>query len=165
MPLIKKCKRCKSDFRTKPFFIKIGGGKYCSAKCHHESLKKGKVVKCNFCSKDTYKAPKALKNSKSKKFFCSKSCQTKWRNTVFVGPKHANWKHGQFSYQSVLSRHKVLKKCTLCKTVDSRVLAVHHIDRNRKNNKVANLAWLCHNCHHLVHRHAGEQEKFMAIVV
>jgi predicted HNH restriction endonuclease len=39
------------------------------------------------------------------------------------------------------------------------VLAVHHVDQNRTNNKVTNLAWLCHNCHHLVHRYPIERKK------
>jgi predicted HNH restriction endonuclease len=38
-----------------------------------------------------------------------------------------------------------------------RVLAVRHIDQNHKNNNVENLAWLCHNCHHLVHNDKVEQ--------
>jgi predicted HNH restriction endonuclease len=45
--------------------------------------------------------------------------------------------------------------CVLCKVSDKRILAVHHKDNNRKNNKVENLVWLCHNCHILVH-HFGE---------
>ena len=63
----------------------------------------------------------------------------------------SNWKDGMYAYRSVLTRHKVSAKCTLCGTKDKRVLAVHHVDENRKNNKVENLRWLCHNCHHLVH--------------
>ena len=53
----------------------------------------------------------------------------------------------------------------LCKTVDTRVLAVHHIDGNKKNNVVDNLAWLCNNCHHLVHHYPDEFKKFMATIV
>ena len=113
------------------------------------------------CGKKSYKSKVNLGRSKSGKFFCSKSCQTKWRNQEFVGPKHANWTGGKYSYRSVLTRNKVLKVCFLCKTKDVRVMAVHHKDRNRKNNKVENLVWLCHNCHHLVHYYKDEQDKIM----
>ena len=102
--------------------------------------------------------------SESKKYFCSKSCQTKWRNTEFIGPKHANWKHGIYVYRSILSRNKVPKICRLCRLKDYRLLAVHHIDHNRKNNKFENLAWLCHNCHFLVHHDNVDRQRFLNIV-
>jgi len=159
MPLIKQCEVCSSDFKTKPFFVKRGGGKYCSKECHYKGLKTGKLVHCSLCDKEVYKSQKALRVSKSKKYFCGKSCQTKWRNSIFVGEKHANWKTGKHSYRSVLTRNKIPKVCRLCKTKDERILAVHHIDKDRLNNKLNNLTWLCHNCHFLVHNYnAGERE-------
>lgn len=165
MAVQRKCKICGKQFSTKPYFVRTGGGKYCSTICHHKGLRKGRVVKCFLCSKEVYKPPKAFKQSKSKKLFCGKSCQTRWRNALFVGPKHANWVHGKEAYKSVLTRHGVPAVCGTCKIQDKRVLAVHHIDRNRKNNRVDNLTWLCHNCHHLVHNYSGEQVKFMATLV
>ena len=165
MPLIRKCKLCLKQFKTKPFFVKNGGGKYCSAKCHHAAMKNGKVVACHTCGKEVYKPLKALRISKSKKWFCTKSCQTTWRNVEFSGAKHANYKNGQFTYRSILGRTKVPKKCRLCSIDDIRVLAVHHVDENRTNNRVENLIWLCHNCHHLVHRHKGTKEKLMVPMV
>lgn len=165
MPVIKNCKVCGKQFRTKPFFIKNGGGKYCSAKCHHQGLKNGKQVNCFLCNKEIYRSTKQLLASKSSKFFCSKSCQTKWRNSEFIGAKHSNWKNGEYAYRSILSRNKTPKQCGLCKTKDARVLAVHHIDGNNRNNKLSNLAWVCHNCHHLVHHYGEEKKKFMEALV
>jgi hypothetical protein len=165
MPLIKKCECCGDSFRTKPSYVELGWGKYCSRACHHKKLKKGKVLFCDLCNAETYKSPKSLKRSKSKKFFCTKSCQTKWRNVQYIQEKHPNWKGGRYAYRSVLSRYKIKPQCRLCHTVDERVLAVHHIDENRKNNRVENLSWLCHNCHHLVHRYADVREKFMVLIV
>lgn len=165
MPLFKKCKICGSTFKTKPFFVKNGGGVYCSTECHHKGLKNGRTVKCFICKKEIYRSLKLLRVSKSKKYFCGKSCQAKWRNQEFVGEKHANFTEGMYSYRSVLNRHKIAQICRLCKTCDKRVLAVHHIDKNRKNNKLNNLAWLCHNCHFLVHHHDTEKLKFMEALV
>jgi hypothetical protein len=160
MPIIRKCKECKKEFRTKPFFIKLGQGIYCSAGCHHKGMRNGKLVKCFVCGKEVYKSLKSLQGSKSKKYFCTKNCQTIWRNSLYIGPKHANYISGRFSYRSVMSRNKVPQICIVCKTTDFRVLAVHHIDQNRKNNKLSNLVWLCHNCHHLVHRYPEEKKRF-----
>lgn len=159
MALVRSCAVCKGDFKTKPYFLKHGGGKYCSKACHHIGLRKGEFVQCFICKAETYKTPKALKNSKSKKFFCSKSCQTTWRNSEFIGPKHANWVAGLYAYRSVLERHKIPAVCKRCKLDDKRMLAVHHIDQNRKNNAIKNLTWLCHNCHHLIHRYPAERKK------
>ncbi len=164
MPIV-RCKLCARPFYAKPSWLKRGVGKYCSAACQHEGKKNGKMVACFICGKEAYKQLRALKHSKSKKYFCSKSCQTKWRNAEFIGPKHSNWKSGKHAYKTVLKRHKVPQICKLCKTSDWRVLATHHINGEHTNNKISNLAWLCHNCHFLVHHYNTEKEEFMEALV
>lgn len=165
MALIKICKVCGKDFNTKLYFVEHGGGKYCSTKCQYIGIKTGSMKACAVCGKESYKKLTQLQRSKSGKFFCGKSCQTKWRNQEFVGEKHANWKTGLHTYRNRMLQSGAPKICRLCKTADSRVLAVHHIDKNRQNNKLSNLAWLCHNCHFLVHHHEKEREKFMVPMV
>lgn len=161
MPTV-KCRCCSKEFYSKPSWIRKGFGKFCSALCHHESQKNGEIVNCFICKKKTYKTLKALKSSKSRKYFCGKSCQAKWRNTEFIGEKHANWTTGEYAYRSILRRHKIVQVCTLCRTKDVRVLAVHHIDENHYNNDVQNLTWLCHNCHFLVHHDNLEKQKLLS---
>ncbi len=162
MPIV-KCKICKNGFYAKPFWLLHGWGKYCSNQCKRIGQRTGKMVDCFLCGRATYKAGKTLLRSKSKKYFCGKSCQTVWRNSIiFVGPKHANWKDGaHVEYRNIMFRNKVAQYCRLCNTEDKRVLVVHHIDRNRSNNKLSNLLWLCHNCHFLVHHCRDEREKIM----
>ena len=158
MPLVRKCKVCKKEFKTKPYWVKIGGGKYCSKWCHYQGLKTGKTIVCFICKKEAYKSIKNLGRSKSKKYFCSKSCQAIWRNSiVYIGENHPNWRGGESTYKNILLRTKILPICSKCRTKDKRVLAVHHLDRNRKKNKVENLIWLCHNCHHLIHHYPQEK--------
>lgn len=159
-----KCLICHKEFYGKPYFLKIGQAKYCSQVCMRIGSRTGKIMNCHACGKEVYKTQKALKGSKSKTYFCTKSCQTKWRNSVFIGPKHANWKNGRHSYRSVMLRNKVPKICKLCKNEDSRVLAVHHIDKNRGNSNLSNLVWLCYNCHFLVHYHK-DIKKYMETLV
>ena len=84
-------------------------------------------------------------------YFCSKSCQTHWRNGFFIGKKHSNWTTGISIYRKIIERTGVITACVRCKLVDKRVLSVHHIDHNRLNNDKTNLVWLCFNCHFLVH--------------
>lgn len=150
--MIKKCENCEGLFNAKPFFIKMGWGRFCSANCHYLSMRNGKVFFCNQCKKKIYRNGRQMKHSKSGKFFCSKSCQTKWRNAYFSGDKHSNWINGKGSYRGLMIKYKKFKQiCNRCKNKDSRVLVVHHIDRNRKNNQLLNLIWLCRNCHFLIH--------------
>lgn len=156
---------CKKRFKAKPSWIKNGHGKYCSVRCQHAGARTGKEVLCFMCGKNVYRSGKSLRGSKSKKFFCGKSCQTKWRNAYFSGERHANWIHGRASYRSVLNRTCVPKRCRRCGLGDVRVLAVHHIDRDKNNNKPSNLMWLCHNCHHLIHHDKVEERKLMVPIV
>jgi hypothetical protein len=154
------CARCSKIFYAKPYFIRRGHARFCSAACHHQSNRTGDMVSCYICKKKIYRTKYKQKRSESKKFFCSKSCQFKWRNVEFSGDKSANWKEGRYVYRLLLLKHSVPKACVLCGLDDLRVLAAHHIDENRQNNKVENLAWLCHNCHYLVHHDKLEKQIF-----
>lgn len=157
MPQV-KCQTCQNKFYVKPSHFKLGFGKYCSRKCRDVAFRRGKHVTCEICGKEIWRTPKDLKGSKSGKFFCSKSCQTKWRNDFFSGSKHWFWKGGQFTYRTKLLKIIKRPKCRKCKTKDSRLLIVHHLDHDRKNHDIENLIWLCRNCHYLAHNH-GEKVK------
>jgi len=147
----KHCKICQTKFYVKPSHEKLGFGKYCSLACSRIGKRQGKYVICDVCGKETWKQPKALKKSKSGKFFCGKSCQTKWRNHAFCGKLHPNWRGGEFTYQRVMKANNIKSICKNCGIRDKRVLVIHHQDHNRKHNQMTNLIWLCRNCHYLIH--------------
>ncbi len=162
----KNCKICSKEFYAKQNWINRGNGLYCSRKCQHESQKKGKIIKCFICKKETYKSFGRLKHSKSGKYFCNKSCQTIWRNSiVHIEKNHPNWKNGESSYRDIILRKDVQRFCRRCKIADMRVLIVHHLDKNRKNNDPHNLIWLCCNCHFLIHHNKNEMREFMEALV
>ena len=146
------CKICGKRFYAKPSWLILGHGKYCSKKCQFLAQKKGKFVFCDICGKRIWRAPRCLKGSKSGKFFCSKSCQTLWRNKVYSGSNHPLWNGGEDTYRKILIKTKKPLICRRCKYSDKRVLVAHHKDKNRKNNKIKNLEWLCRNCHYLIHK-------------
>ena len=155
------CKICNTRFYPRPSNVRKGWGIYCSRNCKNIGTRVRHKAFCFICNKELLKTATQLRHSKSGKFFCNKSCQTKWRNSEFVGPKHANFKDGKNSYQSILKRYKIKQICNYCGERDVRVLATHHIDENHKNNNVKNLIWLCHNCHSLVHYDNVEKQKFL----
>jgi hypothetical protein len=107
-----------------------------------------------------YKKSKDILESKNNKFFCSVKCSNEWLGTKSRGEKHPNWVSGKSSYRNILKRKSDDIVCLLCHETNKLVLIVHHIDHNRDNNKVTNLAWLCRNCHFLVHHHTNELERF-----
>lgn len=147
------CKSCGKEFSAKPSHIANGYAKYCSSKCQHDAARTGVWLKCEGCGKSVYRTPKYVNASKSKKYFCSKSCQTVWRNKEFSGMRHAHWKHGMGSYRNIMKRAGKDVSCELCKSTDERVIVVHHKDQNRMNNALSNLVWLCRNCHYIVHQY------------
>ncbi len=148
------CKICRKKFYAKPKHIKLGWGKYCSKKCQYIGQRSGRYVQCDTCHNKIYKTLQSLRRSKSKKFFCNKSCFAVWKNkNILFGTKHPLWKNGKNAYRSIIKRGKIKPICNICHTNDERVLVVHHVDKNRQNNSIKNLVWLCRNCHHLVHQY------------
>jgi hypothetical protein len=147
----KKCNICGKPFYVKPYFLKKGHGKYCSRECQFKGQLKGKFVECDECGKTVWKMPHDIRHSVSQKFFCSKSCQTVWRNKLFSGPNHPFWTGGLDKYRIVLIENNIPMICKECGLDDKRVLVAHHKDGNRKNKDVNNLEWLCRNCHYLAH--------------
>lgn len=158
------CQVCGYQAYVKPSHQKSGYGKYCSRKCRAESQKNGDKFKCSICHKELYRSIKGQRRSRSGTFFCSKSCQAVWRNLTYVGQNHANWKGGITTYRRTLQRSDTKSICAKCKSDDTRVLVAHHKDRNRKNNSLSNLIWLCHNCHYLVHHYKSESQNFVVPV-
>lgn len=150
MPQV-NCKICEKEFYIKPSHHLRGWGKYCSIKCRSKAQYLGKSVYCSTCNKKIYRSPKLIERSKSGKYFCSKSCQTIWRNNEYIGEKNSNWKNGQRAYRNILIRSGRKQICVLCGVVDERVIIAHHVDHKRSNNTLDNLIWLCLNCHFLVH--------------
>ena len=149
----KNCIRCKNKFYVRPSLIRNGWGKFCSRICKNESQINRTMVKCATCGTEISRVLSDIKRkSVSKKFFCNKACFAVWKNkTLFIGKQHANWKNGQGSYRATMLRHTLKPVCIDCGLNDLRVLLVHHVDHNRKNNRPKNLRWLCHNCHYLIH--------------
>ncbi len=164
MPQV-NCLCCSKEFYAKPSWLKNGYGKYCSILCRSEANKNGKIVNCHRCTKEVYRSKKDQSRSKSGKYFCNKSCQTLWRNSeAYTADNHPNWTGGLYSYRDRLKRSEVTQECRKCKTTDERILAVHHKDKNRENNDLSNLIWLCHNCHYLVHHFKDESQGFVVPV-
>lgn len=85
---------------------------------------------------------KSFKDSK----FCSRSC---------ANNRSVWWKNNATHYRTIaLNNHE--KKCVVCGF--DKVVAIHHIDENKKNNDPTNLIPLCPNHHEMVHNNNWKQE-------
>jgi hypothetical protein len=158
-----RCKVCQKAFYVKPSHQKVGWGKYCSIICRSKAQQRGIIVSCTICNTNIYRSPKAQLHSKSGKFFCSKSCQTLWRNTIYQGENSKNWKTGEKAYRNILKRSGRVQICSLCGINDERILAAHHKDHIRTNNNLTNLVWLCLNCHYLVHHDSNLDKRIKKV--
>lgn len=63
-----------------------------------------------------------------------------------------------FVLRAVLADIKGSDICEQCKTQKATV--VHHKDKNRENNTVANLELVCQSCHLSIHRKIGRTKGF-----
>ena len=158
MPIV-KCKICSKEFYVKPSHQKLGWGKYCSIACRSKSQVKGQFVECSICHTKTYRRLSKLSHSLSHKFFCSKSCQTIWRNSQYIEDKSKNWKNGKQAYRNILKRNGIPPACAICGITDIRILNAHHKNHDRNVNNIHNLVWLCLNCHYLVHHDKNIESK------
>ncbi|MEI8123758.1 MAG: HNH endonuclease signature motif containing protein [bacterium] len=150
------CDFCGKKFKRKRSQIKLAIKHFCSAYCSDQGRRRGKMIKCFVCGKSVYKSLKDLNISKSKKYFCGHICGNKWIGEQQRAENNPNWDGGASSYKELLKRTGIKKECVLCGKDDTRILCAHHLDKNRRNNKMENLIWLCRNCHFLVHNYKKE---------
>jgi 5-methylcytosine-specific restriction endonuclease McrA len=158
------CDFCGKKFTRKKSQLRLVAKHYCSVQCRYEARKSGRIIVCMTCGKKAYKQPAELADPKGGKSFCCRQCANIWLGSQRLGIRHSNWKGGQFVYRNIMKRSSIDRSCNLCSEKDFRVLVVHHIDENRKNNRLDNLAWLCRNCHFSVHHYEDDRERFNEII-
>jgi 5-methylcytosine-specific restriction endonuclease McrA len=175
-----KCKVCDQEFKRK-----YPRGKkrkiYCSKKCKYSDSEVYKRI-CKTCGKE-FKAIFLTKNKEycslaciqrhpcqlcgkiitgrvtfqsGEKKFCGRTCAAFVNRTL---KSKISYMPNGFA-RSIKDHGKII--CNRCGIDDIQFLIVHHIDRNRLNNKIENLETLCANCHHKIHW--GDSEKRMRCV-
>jgi predicted nucleic acid-binding Zn ribbon protein len=137
-----ECLVCKKYIYRRPSEITENKSRvFCSAKCYGISCRKETF--CVICGKSIL----AGLNKKT----CSRLCANK--NRVGV------------QYKSNQPRNKVVtlrrlkisllesrgQKCERCSYNKSKILQVHHKNRDRRNNNLENLELICPNCHYEEH--------------
>ena len=138
------CKVCGIEFYAKPNRVKKGIAKTCSIKCRGFSKRSKVLTSCSLCKKEFERQLCKL----HQKNWCSRACKEK--DQCIGGPLALpHYGNGQASYRERAFRYhgKVCNRCGYSE--HEQMLDVHHVDRNRKHNKISNLKVLCVWCHAL----------------
>jgi len=142
----KPCVVCGTKFKTVPTSSK----QYtCSRTCGFARRRfERRTFKCAFCGKDIT----AIKTSGRK--YCDNKCKIdalailkkqRFANKRIFGRWHTHRKLKTY----LLDKYKACQLCGWNSEIG--ILEIHHIDRNKKNNKEYNLMLLCPNCHSIGH--------------
>lgn len=99
-----------------------------------------RIIKvCPICNKEFT----TIKGIKTEKITCSYSCSNSYFRSGSYNP---NWKDNNYRIKCFMY-HK--KECIVCG--ENKIVAVHHYDENKKNNKIDNLIPLCPTHHQYIH--------------
>ena len=147
MSIIRNCLTCGKEFRTFPWLIKTGGGKYCSRKCYWESRKEkqGNRLGAKLTKEHKRKISKAIKGQ-------------------FLGKNHPQWKGGKkknYDYiliykpdhpftecKGYIREHRLVMEQILSRYLDPKEV-VHHINGIRYDNRIENLKLFANHSEHM----------------
>ena len=157
-----RCANCGETFRAYASAYR----KYCSPECATQakigttsSKKKGKYIRCEWCSKRVYRYPYEIEQKQH--LFCSPECSAMWWAEYGLhGSDHPAWKGGYckraYSNGWKEARRAVIirshGKCEVCGCIPERY-EVHHIkpvilcSTPEEANQIANLIGTCTECH------------------
>lgn len=133
-----KCKVCGKKIYRRPVELKRNDGKvYCGQACYGFSCRKEKP--CIICKK--------LILSCLHRITCSRRCSNIHRD----GTKYKSGRVRDKVEELRAIKNRLLlirgEKCERCDYNKSKILQVHHRDRNHNNNDFKNLELVCPNCH------------------
>jgi hypothetical protein len=132
--LLLSCQTCGQEFFSRKDQIR----KFCSHACSAKSRSSTVVLTCCQCQEQFNRVPSKVKRNKLGLYFCSAICKTEYNQTT------KNYDYRQ-NFETL--------KCSRCGYDEFPCgIDVHHIDKNRQNNKRENLLLLCSPCHRALHK-------------
>lgn len=137
-----QCIVCNKPIYRRPSEISGNKGNvFCTMVCYGKFIRKEKP--CLICGK--------LIMAHFNKKTCSRACANKHRQGIKY---KVGRPHDKVVYQQGL-KFRLLKQrgynCERCNYTNTKILVVHHKDRNRTHNNLDNLELICPNCHYEEH--------------
>ncbi len=152
------CEKCGNVF----WVPKHRTAKFCSKGCAGVSKHVRSELACATCGRPFSRAPSKVANSKSGYTFCSRPCKEDAQRLGGISeiqPDHYGNGSGRHDYRvRALREHgECCSKCGY--NENTKMLDVDHIDSDRSNNDLSNLAVLCVWCHALKTRKVPEHDR------
>ena len=165
-PYVFNCPQCSKQFNSHR-----KDAKFCSRACTALSRKQPPIIKkCEWCKQDFDVREKNHNRELSrmlKQKFCSRQCMARDRATWCNQESHFAWKGGVFKDNGYLrvniylgngkrfmpGQHRLIVEKEL--GIELGDLVVHHKDRNKSNNDIANLEPLTRSEHSKHHYEEG----------
>jgi len=136
------CLVCKKQIYKRPGQVKENSGNvFCSNACYGFFCRK--ETPCSVCKKPIL--------SGLNKKTCSRACANEQRTGIVYDkrkPRDKVVQHRTLKHELTIARGE---KCERCGYDKSQILQIHHINRNRKDNRLSNLELICPNCHYEEH--------------
>ena len=156
-----KCEACGSDFvrRNKDA---IKGRLFCSFKCSGLGRRTRKTLNCGWCKKQIEVVPANIR----KVNFCSVPCKNEFHRKAMAREGNPRWEGGiakedyPIEWCSALKKRIRMRDKFTCVKCGRKGLDVHHIDKDKTNNKEENLITLCHKCHMEFHSKGRKHAKY-----
>ncbi len=123
---------------------------YCS-NCKKECIKHAKGM-CTTCYKKLVWKPKLIECTRCKRMLPNHAqglCGGCY-NMVFHLEKNKAHNYKKWHNIDMPTYKKITDKCMICGF--DKVVELHHLDKNKKNNSETNLIGLCPNHHKMIHR-------------
>jgi hypothetical protein len=147
------CNWCKKSIYKRPSHFTAHKKHFCDFRCQKNSEKSNNTkqcVKCSHCNVEITRTRRRLRSSKSNNHFCNVICRNRflinhrWKNKDTVKD------HGHLRMRVINRDNNSCANCLY--NEDIRMLDIHHIDGNHRNNKMENLLSVCVWCHGKHHR-------------
>jgi len=110
--------------------------------CYRKHLWDAKLITCKRCNREM----------RNHAFGFCKGCYSSVFNIDYIRTANAKYYH---NIDGDLYK-KLTAVCVVCGF--DKIVEIHHLDHNHKNNSSDNLAGLCPNCHKLLHHRAYSKE-------
>ena len=159
------CATCGKDFQVPTYMHERGNVRFCSVPCRAKGMEKpAESRKCLHCGKPFDVMSSAIKRH------CSHTCASKAHAVRIAGRANGRYVHGNatevYNTGFRLLRQKIWAldgwRCVLCGKMGK--LHTHHINYDKKDDRLENLMTCCNYCHGTLHGLPQRREELKVIM-